>query len=121
MDEEIRLAKKQRRKAEKKWRTTRLQSDRTTFKAKRNHATYLINKARQKYYSNFIEENSANQKNLFKASKSLLNLTQSSSLPPYASDEKLANDMGAFFIKKITDIRSEFSNQAHCPPRWRDG
>ena len=74
-----------------------------------------MNKARQKYYSNFIEENSADQKKLFKASKSLLNLTKSTSLPPYANDRELANDIGTFFIQKISDIRSELNGQDYQP------
>ena len=38
-------AKRQRRKAERKWRTTRCQSDLILFKKSRNYVTFLINKA----------------------------------------------------------------------------
>ena len=42
-------AKRQRRKAERKWRTTRCQSDLILFKKSRNYVTFLMNKARQDY------------------------------------------------------------------------
>ena len=50
-DQEIREAKRQRRKAEKRWRKSRLESDLAAFKAKRNFTTRLMNKARREFYS----------------------------------------------------------------------
>ena len=55
---EIREVKRQRRKAEERWRKSRLESDLACFKAKRNFATRLMNKAQRGFYSNFIDENS---------------------------------------------------------------
>ena len=52
--QEIREAKRQRRKAEKRWRKSRLESDLAAFKVKRNLTTRLMNKARREFYSNFI-------------------------------------------------------------------
>ena len=40
---------------------------------KRNAVVSLMNKARKEFYTNFIEENSCDQRKVFKASKSLLN------------------------------------------------
>ena len=70
--QEIREAKRQRRKAEKKWRKSRLESDLIAFKAKRNFTTRLMSKARREFYSNFIDENSGDQKKLFRPCKSAL-------------------------------------------------
>ena len=39
-------AKGQRRKAERKWRSSKCQSDLAVFKRKRNHMTFLMNEAR---------------------------------------------------------------------------
>ena len=72
-NEEINMAKRERRKAEKRWRRTRLDSDLVAFKVKRKAATALMNKARRKFCTNFIEENSGDQKKLFAASNHLLN------------------------------------------------
>lgn len=68
-NEEIKTAKRERRKAERKWSVTKLDSDLVVFKAKRNAVTFLMNKARREFYTNFIEENSDDQKKLFRASK----------------------------------------------------
>ena len=53
---EIKTAIKSRRKAERKWRRSRTAQDLQTFKSKTNHATYLMNAARQEYYANCIAE-----------------------------------------------------------------
>ena len=81
-NEEIKTAKRERRKAEKRWRRTRLDSDMAAFKVKRNAATALMNKARREFYTNFIEENSGNQKKLFAAGNRLLNRGSADCLPP---------------------------------------
>ena len=38
-------------------------------KRKRNAVNNLLNKAQQEFYTNFIEENSLNQRRVFRASK----------------------------------------------------
>ena len=52
--EEIREAKRGRRRAEKKWRKTKNAVDLTIFKVKRNALVSLMNKARKDFYTNFI-------------------------------------------------------------------
>ena len=100
MSSNIIEAKRQRRKAEIKWRSSKCQSDLTVFKRKRNHVTFLMNEARRVYYIILIAENSHDQKHLFKVSKKLLNITGTPVLPPHEDKQKLANEMGMFFIKK---------------------
>ena len=65
--------------------------------------TFLSNKARTVYYTNFITENSTDQR-LFRANKSLLNLSKGSGLPLSTNDYQWANDFGKFFAQKIADI-----------------
>ena len=77
-------AKRQRRKAERKWRTTRCQSDLILFKKSRNYVTFLMNKARQDYYSDLFSNNSDDLNHLFKVSKNLLNIASSNSLMRWA-------------------------------------
>ena len=100
MSSNIIEAKRQRRKAEIKWRSSKCQSDLAGFKRKRNHVTFLMNEARRVYYSILIAENSHDQKHLFKVRKKLLNITGTPVLPPHEDKQKLANEMGMFFIKK---------------------
>ena len=75
--------------------------------------TYLMNKARQEYYRNFIDDIGNDQRKLFKASKSLLNLAEGSTFPPYTDYQVLANELGEFFVQKIAGIMSMISSTFH--------
>ena len=77
--------------------------------------TFLSNKARSDYYTTFMTENSTDQRRLFRASNSLLNLSKGSGLPLFTNDYQLANDFGKFFAQKIADIRSVSTNQICLP------
>ena len=112
-------AKRQRRKAERKWRTTRCQSDLILFEESRNYVTFLMNKARQDYYSDLISNNSNDLKHLFKVSQNLLNIASTPVLPPHEEKQQLANETGAFFIRKIANICSDLDN--HPPQVCRVG
>ena len=93
--------------SKKKWRATRLPVDLAAFKKERNRVMNLMNEARLVSYNPFIEDNSTDRRRLFTASKSLMNMKKDRSLPPYSDVSLLANDMGHFFIAKITNIRSK--------------
>ena len=116
-NEDIRKAKHTRRRAEKKWRTTRLPADLSAFKKERNRVVNLMNEARRVYYNQFIEDNSTDQRRLSMASKSLLNMQLDRSLSPHTDVSVLANDMGEFFITKIANIRSKLDgiSPSHLP------
>ena len=62
-----------------------------------------------------LTENSTDQRRLFRASKSLLNLSNGSGLPLSPNDYQLANDFGKLFAQKIADIRSVIKHQSHLP------
>ena len=65
-----------------------------------------MNKARREFYTNFIEENSGDQKKLFAASNRLLNRGSADCLPPTIDRAQFAEDIGKFFVQKIVNIRS---------------
>ena len=84
MSSNIIEARRQRRKAERKWRSSKCQSDLAVFQRKKNHVTFQsMNEARRVYYSALIAENSHDQKHLFKVSMKLLNITGTPVLPPH--------------------------------------
>ena len=101
---EIREAKRQGRKAEKRWRKSRLESDLAAFIAKRDFTTRVMNKSRREFYSNFIDENSGDQKKLFRASQCLFNRTMDDGLPPNLDSSTFSKDLGKFFVQKIDTI-----------------
>ena len=101
INDEIILAKRQRRKAQRKWRASKAHIDLLSYRTMRNRVTFLMNKARSDYYTSFIIENSTDQRRLFRASKSLLNLSKGSGLPLSNNDYQLGTDFGEFFTQKF--------------------
>ena len=97
----IRQAKKERRKAERKWRSSKLEFDLAVFKRKRNAVNNLLNKERREFYTNFIEENSVNQRRLFRASKRLLNVSRDDGLSPNLHAPTFVNDLGQYFVTRL--------------------
>ncbi|CAB4017608.1 Hypothetical predicted protein [Paramuricea clavata] len=68
-----------------------------------------MNQARRKFYADFIEENKADQGQLFKAAKKLLGKKEELSFPDHFDKVSLANDIGRFFVRKIENIRSDIN------------
>ena len=56
INDEILTAKRHRRKAERRWRASRSTTDLLSFHSCRNRVTFLLNKARCAYYTNFVSE-----------------------------------------------------------------
>ena len=64
-----------------------------------------MNKYRRQFYTDFVSNISRDQRKLFAATKKLLNQTAETPFPPHGDKLALTNDMGSFFIKKISDLR----------------
>ena len=101
LSEDIKESRRERRRAERKWRRSRSVCDLLEFKMKRTFTTYLMNEARRKFYADFNVENNSNQGNLFSATKRLLNQGHEVPFPPTSNKLVLANKMGSFFVEKI--------------------
>ena len=82
---EIAEAKKLRRKAEQKWRCTKLTIDREIFIGHKKKVKKLIADAKSNYYSNKISE-AENSKTLFQIVDSLMTTSASTNLPTSESD-----------------------------------
>ena len=107
---DIKNAKQQRRKHERKWRMSGLESDRRVFTLMRNRTTKLMENARRVYYVDFISDNNTDQRRPFKPANMLLVRSGNAGSPPHFDSFTLANDFGRFFIKKITDIRTNLDS-----------
>ena len=105
LSDKIRSAKHRRRIAERNWRSTKSESDWRTFKLLRNKVVFLMNKSHREFYADFVSNISGDQCKLFAATKKLFNQTTDTPFPPHDDKLALANDMGSFFIKKISDLR----------------
>ena len=53
-NEEIRSAKRQWRRAERKWKLSNLDADFQAFKTTQNKATYIMSNARREFYTEFV-------------------------------------------------------------------
>lgn len=95
---EIKEAIRARRKAEKKWHASRSEHDLRIFKSARNYATYLMNVARCEYYTSHIEENSDDQRNLFRTTQALLRQPKNISFPQNVDPNLFANNFGLFYL-----------------------
>ena len=105
--EEIREAKRARRRAERKWRTTRSVADFVSFKRHKNNVTHLLKEGKSAFLTDFISQNSDNQGKLFRAVKNLLVKTKSLCFSDYTDKSALANDIGKYFVQKISRLREE--------------
>ena len=102
-NDDFKNVKQQRRKHERKWRMSGLESDRRVFTLLRNRTTKLMENARRVCYADFISDNNTDQRRLFKAANMLLRHSGNAVYPPHSDSFTLANDFGRFFIKKITE------------------
>ena len=73
-DEDTRKAKWLRRKARKRGRAPRLLADLVVCNRERNRAVHLMSEAHRIYRTQFTEDSSSDQRRLFTARKSLLNI-----------------------------------------------
>ena len=112
--EEIREAKRARRRAERKWRTTRSVADFVSFKRHKNNVTHLLKEGKSAFLTDFISQNSDNQGKLFRAVKNLLVKTKSLCFSDYTDKSALANDIGKYFVQKISRLREEL-DQGYAP------
>ena len=109
---DIAEAKRRRRKAEQRWRKTKLPEDLETFKRLKNHVTFISTKARRNFYADFMRENGGDQGRLFKATRALLLPKNDLCFPEYVDSATLANDIGRFFYRKIINIRTDLDAAA---------
>ena len=70
-----------------------------------------MNRARYAYYSEFINENSAVQGRLFRATRTLLKESNKLSLPEGSDAQVLANDIGKSFVEKVNNIHAKLTGE----------
>ena len=99
---EVTLEKTKRRWLERKWRSSRLQSDSEKYVHYCSLVSNLINSL--KYYTSVIKEHSGNQRVLFKTVNKLLQKPSVKCYPSCPDNSSLANSFADFFISKIDKI-----------------
>ena len=109
---DITAAMRRRRKAQWRWRKTRLPENLETFKRLKNHVTYISTKTRRNFYVDFMRENGDDQGRLFRATGALLLPKADLSFLEYVDGATLANDIGRFFYHKFINICTDLDAAA---------
>jgi hypothetical protein len=103
--EEIRLAKQDCRRSERRWRQTGLTIHKEEFARKKTTVNNMVQRARTDHYRTLIQENQTNPRKMFSVASTLLGKNKPQMLPPGRTEEELANEFGSFFIEKIAAVR----------------
>ena len=115
-DTTILQAKRNRRQLERKWRHTKLPSDRVRFKGQRETVNKLIDQAKADYYRQKIAESAGDQSSLFKIVDSLLHRKAKQVFPANQSHDDLAKGFGEYFVSKISTIRQNLDEAGSNEP-----
>ena len=107
--DEIKLAKQERRKAERRWRKTKLTVHYNILKEKQKYVSQLCSDTKSTYLCNIIQQYETDQRKLYQLANNLLHRKQEISLPIHKSDIELADRFVDFFDDKIKKIRESLS------------
>jgi hypothetical protein len=106
--DQLHPAKVEMRRAERKWRSTKLQVHLEILQDCQSTYSQMCEKAKGDFYCDKIKENNGDQKSLFRIANTLLFRKQESMLPTHTSDALLADEFGEYFQEKIDKIRQSF-------------
>ena len=101
---EVTEQKNIRRRLERRWRSSRLQSDRHRYVVQCGVVTRLIESLKSAHYTSIINEHSSDQKVLFNTVNKLLQKSSIKRYPASHDDSTLANSFADFFTSKIEKI-----------------
>ncbi len=110
--DEIRIAKRERRKAERKWRSSgKLEVHKQIYREHCKIVSKLCKQAKQDYYCLKIEESGKDQFKVFSIANDLLNRNKEITLPSISNNSILSETFADFFTDKIKKIRETFTSK----------
>lgn len=110
VSEELLQAKRDRRKAEKQWRASRLTVHQQIYKKAKHLVTSLVHKAKCLFYCNKIE-NAQSSKELYQITNGLCARTKTTQLPTTYPTVCLPNVFSEHFVQKIDNLRKDLDSQ----------
>ena len=99
--------RKERRKAEKKYKKSKLPEDQVKFTVLRKETTNLAYTKKKEFYTRKLKE--GNSKTMYSVVNKLLDKKQERVLPDAKSDKELADGFVKYFSEKIAKIREKFT------------
>ena len=117
-NDEILQAKKKRRKAERKWHSSKLHVHLDILRNERVRFNALCKKAKAEHYRSKINDCAKDQKLLFQLTNELMHRGRDISLPTFQDPQALADDFINFFTDKVDKISQSFSRSPvlNSPP-----
>ena len=107
-DSEYKNARRERRKAEQKWRKSQLEIDRDIFVHLRLHCNELAKLKKAEFFKSRFEKHSYSQKSLYQFVDMFLDHSSNLTLPPADSLQNIVDQFNKFFLEKIEKIRENF-------------
>jgi hypothetical protein len=108
-DDNLRAAKRERRRAERVMRRTKLTVHKEIYTDACAKYNKLLLQTKQDYYSTKIKENSNDQRQLFRLTNDLMGSGREKALPNTEDDKTLADNFSEYFIGKVANIRTKLS------------
>ena len=103
--EELSCAKRDLRRAERRWRKTRLTVHRQIYTTLQDEYRRQLAATKASHFCTVIREAGHNMKTMFGVINALLGRSVPAQLPETSNDVALAETFQQFFVEKITDIR----------------
>ena len=107
---DIRTAKQNRRRLERRWRQTGLEVHKQAYVQQKRAVECLSQNVKSEFYCNIIEENANDPRKMFNTTSKLLGKRQTVALPAGKTDQQLADEFATFFIEKISKIRENIDS-----------
>ena len=121
-DGEYKIARAQRRKAEKDWKKSKLEIDHSIFINIREHCDELALRKKKSYFKGNFQKYQNSQKSLYKFVDTFLDKDNALTLPSAEEDLQVTvNSFNKFFTEKTDEIRSSFplSISNHTPGKGK--
>jgi len=109
-DGEYKVARAERRKAEKAWKKSSLEIDHSIFVHLREHCSELSAKKKKLFFSNTFQKYKHSQKSLYKFVDTFLDKEKNLTLPSSENLQETVNAFNQYFTEKIEKIRASFPN-----------
>ena len=117
VEDSVRMARKELRQAERKWRSPGLTLYRELYSTKLISYTASVRKAKRQYYNDVIF-NCPFSKQLYNVTNQLLGRSKMSSLPNNIPTSDLPDTFCQFFNNNVEQIRNDIDTQSAGPPAF---
>ena len=106
---DLKMAKRERRKLERKWRLTGTEKDKDAYRQQNKVVNRKILTAKTNYYCDKINDTKGDQKSLYKIVNNLMHRKAVLTLPSQGSTLDVCNRFSQYFTEKISIIRDKLT------------